>query len=57
MDDITEQEIAIIEQIMTDHWDMVVCPCWICQAGYANGCRPREIYARHRKNKDGVKDG
>jgi hypothetical protein len=35
---------TIIEQIMTDHWDLSACPCAICVAGRAAGCRPRERY-------------
>lgn len=36
--------IEIIERIMTQHWDMAACPCWICKAGRALGYKPREVY-------------
>jgi hypothetical protein len=32
----------IVEKIMTMHWDLAACPCWICKVGNAVGCRPRE---------------
>lgn len=38
----------IIERIMTMHWDMRACECWICEAGRAAGCRPQEAYLLHR---------
>jgi len=34
----------IVERIMTQHWDMAACRCWVCQAGREAGCRPREEY-------------
>lgn len=34
----------IIERIMTQHWDLTACPCWVCVAGRAAGCRPRDGY-------------
>jgi len=34
----------IIERIMTTHWDMFACPCWICEEGRKLGFRPREGY-------------
>ena len=36
----------IIEQIMTQHWDMAACRCWICEAGRKLDLRPREKYLR-----------
>lgn len=41
----TEREI--IERVMTQHWDMAACRCWICTAGNAIGCRPRDQYIEH----------
>ena len=38
----TAQEV--IERIMSAHWDMTVCPCWICRAGRRLGYAPREEY-------------
>ena len=34
----------IIERIMTQHWDMAACQCWVCRAGRKAGCQPREGY-------------
>ena len=28
---------AIVERIMTQHWDMAACPCWVCREGRAAG--------------------
>ena len=39
---------TIIERIMTQHWDMKACDCWICTEGRAAGCRPREIYLAYK---------
>lgn len=39
---------AIIERIMTAHWDLASCRCWVCTAGREAGCRPREEYLLHR---------
>jgi hypothetical protein len=34
----------IVERIMTQHWDLASCRCWICERGRAAGCHPREGY-------------
>jgi hypothetical protein len=54
-DDVDEIEAAacepfreIIERIMTAHWDLASCRCWVCTAGREAGCRPREEYQLHR---------
>ena len=36
----------IIERIMTMHWDLAACQCWICEKGYKAGCRPQEKYLK-----------
>ena len=36
----------IIEIIMTKHWDIFACRCWICKEGRELGCRPREKYLK-----------
>jgi hypothetical protein len=36
--------VAIVERIMTQHWDMAACMCWVCEEGRVAGCRPREMY-------------
>lgn len=38
----TVQEV--FEIIMTQHWDMAACPCFICTNGRRWGYRPRGIY-------------
>jgi hypothetical protein len=46
-----ETELAalreIVERVMTQHWDMQACGCWLCEAGRASGCRPRDVYPSH----------
>jgi hypothetical protein len=39
-----EQLQEIVERIMTQHWDLAACPCWVCSKGREAGCRPREKY-------------
>ena len=34
----------IIERIMTQHWDLAACWCWVCQSGREAGCRPRAVF-------------
>jgi hypothetical protein len=34
----------IVERIMTSHWDMAACQCWICRAGREADCAPRGDY-------------
>ena len=36
--------IEIVERIMTQHWDMAACQCWVCQEGHKADCRPRVEY-------------
>ena len=43
----TLDAMDIVEVIMTQHWDMVGCPCWVCVEGRQAGCRPREKYLQH----------
>lgn len=38
--------VDIVERIMTQHWDLASCWCWVCQSGRAVGCRPREQFLR-----------
>lgn len=38
----------IIERIMTMHWDMIACGCWVCVAGRVAGCRPRTNHQQWR---------
>lgn len=37
----------IVERIMSQHWDMAACPCWICKEGRKSGCRPQAKYLSH----------
>ncbi len=39
----------IVSVIMTQHWDMAACPCWICKAGRAAGLYPTEDFTDWRK--------
>lgn len=38
----------IIERIMTMHWDMAACHCWVCDAGTALGYHAVDIYLPHK---------
>lgn len=40
--------IDIVERIMTAHWDLAACCCWVCRAGRAAGYSPRERWLDHR---------
>ncbi len=40
----------IVERIMTQHWDMAACDCWICKEGRKAGCAPRDEYLPHKSN-------
>ena len=42
----TAQEI--IERIMSHHWDILACRCWICVNGRELGFRPRDEYLPHK---------
>jgi len=44
-------EKEIVERIMTQHWDMKACECWICREGYKAGCSPKDEYLP-RKSKE-----
>lgn len=39
---------TIVEIVMTQHWDMIACPCWICRLGREADCHPREEHLRWR---------
>lgn len=38
----------IIERIMTQHWDVKACQCWVCEEGRKAGLRPRDIYLDYK---------
>ena len=46
MINMTAQEI--VERIMTMHWDMTACQCWICYAGRELRFGPRDAYLKHK---------
>jgi len=37
----------IVEQIMTQHWDLIACHCWVCQAGRRTGIGPVKEHLQH----------
>ena len=37
----------VIERIMSHHWDMTACKCWICQAGRNLSYGARSEYLPH----------
>lgn len=39
----------IVERIMTQHWDMVACDCWICEEGYKSKCGAKEEYLPYKE--------
>jgi len=44
-----EKQLAeIVERIMTMHWDMAACRCWVCEAGRLAGCGAREEHLTWR---------
>ena len=40
--------VAVVEEIMTQHWDRPACTCWVCTAGRQAGCHARPEYQTHR---------
>lgn len=40
----------IVERIMSAHWDIRTCPCWVCEAGRSLGFAPRDGYLLHKDN-------
>jgi uncharacterized protein (DUF779 family) len=42
----TAQEI--IERIMTQHWDLIACSCWVCDGGRRLGYHPRDGYLPYK---------
>ncbi len=51
MTDWTKRDEADIERIMTRHWDLAACPCWLCKAGRAHGLHPREEYLHEEQQR------
>ena len=45
----------IIRQIMTMHWDMDACRCWVCEAGRELGFHANEAYLEWRGTFEYVK--
>jgi hypothetical protein len=39
---------TILEIIMTQHWDLAACPCWVCSHARENGVRPRKQWLNFR---------
>jgi hypothetical protein len=44
----------IIERVMTMHWDIFACRCWVCEAGREAGYRPREEFLDWRDKQEYV---
>jgi hypothetical protein len=40
----------IIERIMSAHWDIVSCNCWVCKKGRELGLKPRDFYLAHKED-------
>ena len=41
----------IVERIMTKHWDMAACKCWVCREGRKAGCHPIDQYLPRKSKK------
>jgi len=44
----------VVERIMSAHWDMAACTCWVCTFGRSIGLAPRDQWLNH-KNHNGAK--
>lgn len=44
-------EKEIVERIMSMHWDMKACECWICREGRKVGCSAKSEYLPHNSKK------
>ena len=40
----------IVERIMTMHWDIAACTCWICREGRKTGLACKDKYLPHKSN-------
>lgn len=40
----------VVERIMSAHWDMAACKCWVCDYGRCAGFHAKEEYLPHRLN-------
>lgn len=40
----------IVMMIMTQHWDISACQCWVCQAGRAAGLHPTSDFLEWRRH-------
>jgi hypothetical protein len=45
---LTPQEI--VERIMTAHWDIAACQCWVCRSGRNFGFHPVDDYLLDRND-------
>lgn len=39
----------IVVRIMTQHWDMAACDCWVCEAGRAADLHPNSAFLSGRR--------
>jgi len=51
MNPVIEVPEDIVEQIMSQHWDMKTCECWVCKHGYALGLYPQDKHMRYKMEK------
>jgi hypothetical protein len=40
----------IVERIMSQHWDLAACRCWVCGAGRKLGLGARDAYLLHNSD-------
>ena len=40
----------IVQMIMTQHWDLAACPCWVCNAGRVAGLHPTSDFLDYQRH-------
>jgi len=45
--ELTATAEGIVTQIMTQHWDLHACNCWVCEAGRTIGIGPTKEHLSH----------
>ncbi len=40
----------IVERIMTAHWDIFACNCWVCRSARQFGLAPQDEYLQHKND-------
>jgi hypothetical protein len=48
IEDLLQTPRDIVLQIMSQHWDLKACECWVCVQGYRLGCRTMDRHLRYK---------